>query len=482
MGVAARSGPATAYVPRRPERTLLHEVVARELPAFVGRAHEHGRRIPPFVERTFRDYLACGDPARGFVRLRCRRCGCERALAFSCKRRGVCPSCNGRRMADVAADLVDFVLPTVAVRQWVLTLPFSLRYRLAYDRTLIGPVLGAFVRALFRSIRRRVRDRYGVGDARCGAVTFVQRFGGALNLNVHFHTLALEGAYKVWPAEGRLRWLPLPAPTDGDVREVLADSALRIARQLRRAGIVGVDDGTDPDDPLSSGDPLLATLYAAAVQGRTALGAGAGQATPRLASGGFRRPAAKPAVPLCAVGHGMSLHAAVRVAASDRRRLERVCRYTARPPLALERLSRTGQGRLAYEMRHPWRDGTTHVVFDGAELLARLAALIPPPRQHQVRYHGILAPAAAWRDRVVPGRPARAGDAEVSAERGPTNRRGRRRWAELLRRIFAVDASLCPRCHTPMQQIAAIVTERVAAKILANLGANERAPPRAAPA
>jgi hypothetical protein len=103
----------------------------------------------------------------------------------------------------------------------------------------------------------------------------------------------------------------------------------------------------------------------------------------------------------------MSLHADVAVPARDRKRLERLCRYVARPPLALDRLEAMPDGRLAYRLKTPWRDGTTHVLMERHELLERLAPLIPPPRAHQVRYHGVLAPCASGRDRVVPGRTRR---------------------------------------------------------------------------
>ena len=85
------------------------------------------------------------------------------------------------------AWLVDRVLPEVPVRQWVLTLPFALRYRLAYDAELTAAVQCEFLCAVFAALRRRARRVCGVPRGQCGAVVFVQRFGDALNLNVHFH-------------------------------------------------------------------------------------------------------------------------------------------------------------------------------------------------------------------------------------------------------------------------------------------------------
>jgi len=105
--------------------------------------------------------------------------------------------------------------------------------------------------------------------------------------------------------------------------------------------------------------------------------------------------------PRCVRQGGMSLHADVAVPARDRQRLARLCRYVARPPLALGRLEAMADGRLAYRLKTPWRDGTTRVVMERRELLERLAPLIPPPRAHQVRYHGLLAPCASGRARVV---------------------------------------------------------------------------------
>ena len=117
-------------------------------------------------------------------------------VAFSCKRRGFCPSCTARRMSDIAAHLVEEVLPEVPIRQWVCSLPWRLRTALAYDRGLCADVLDAFVSSLTRSLRRRAKKHLGLRsmeDALTDAVTFVQRTDSALRPNVHAHTLALDG-------------------------------------------------------------------------------------------------------------------------------------------------------------------------------------------------------------------------------------------------------------------------------------------------
>jgi len=136
-------------------------------------------------------HLACA------VRLVCKGCGEELLVAFSCKKRGFCPSCVGRRMSDVAAHLVDEVFPEeVPMRQWVCSLPWALRYVLGYDRKLCADVLRAFISTLKQCLRRRAKREFGlrsVSEAQVGAVTVVQRSDSALRLNVHFHTLAADG-------------------------------------------------------------------------------------------------------------------------------------------------------------------------------------------------------------------------------------------------------------------------------------------------
>jgi hypothetical protein len=377
-------------------------------------------------------------------------------------------------MNEVAQHLTDKVLPPVATRQWVLTLPYSLRYRLAYDRKLVGPVLGAFIKSVFASHRRRAKKRYAIArhvNLQPGAVTLIQRFGGAINLNVHFHTLVLDGLYAIDHKAGTIDFLPLPAPTHEEVLAVLTDTAQRIARVLEARGL-GDDRALDEADPLARDNPLLARLYAASVQGRVPDGERAGQRTARFgrtveATGAGT---STPSSARSAVAAGMSLHAGVFVPGSDRKRLARICRYTARPAVAVERLEELTDGRLAYALRTPWHDGTTHVVFEPKELMARLAAQIPPPRAHQLRYHGILAPAAAYRDKVVPQR-----GRETEPNKSPVPATARPRWAVLLRNTFAVDSLQCPRCGGRMRPVAVVTAAAAIETTLARL-AHPRGP------
>jgi len=185
---AAGAPLGSGYRRREPEKSVLHAIVRDHLETFLAEPLQHdGDGYPVFLEREFRRYLDCGLLARGFARLRCPKCRFERLVAFSCKGR-LCPSCTGRRMADIAASLVDDLLPEAPYRQWVLTFPWSLRFRLAVDRALFGKLLGVFLRTVFAWQRQRGRA-LGIRTGHTGAVSFVQRFGGALNLNPHIHSL-----------------------------------------------------------------------------------------------------------------------------------------------------------------------------------------------------------------------------------------------------------------------------------------------------
>src|SRR5262245_3485734 len=131
-------------------------------------------------------------------------------------------------MAEHAATLVDHLLPQVPVRQWMLTLPYCLRYRLAWDHALCRAVLGVFARTLLAFYARTARAR-GIPAGQTGTVTVIQRFGSGLQLNVHFHTLVLDGVFNQ-PRPGPLVFHPAPPPSDDDVAHVLATARARDRR------------------------------------------------------------------------------------------------------------------------------------------------------------------------------------------------------------------------------------------------------------
>ena len=225
-------------------------------------------------------------------------------------------------------------------------------------------------------------------------------------------------------AAGPITFHPLPDLTAADVADVLAAIAPGVARLLARRGLTD-DEGVSAPDAWAEEAPELAGLAAASVQGVAALGRRAGAAVRRL--GEPVDEDETPGLGRChARQHGFDLHARLVVPAGQRERLERVCRYVLRPPVAQERLSLTGTGQVVLELRHRWRDGTTQLLFDPVELLERLAVLVPRPRVNLILYHGVLAPRAAWRSQVVPrasspdpvapvARDAESGPADTSA-------------------------------------------------------------------
>jgi hypothetical protein len=381
-------------------------------------------------------------------------------------------------MADSAAHLVDRVFPEVPIRQWVLSLPFALRYRLAYDARLVRDVLHIFVQAVFGSLRRRTGFATSNRKIRCGAVSFVQRFGDALNLNIHFHMLALDGVYAE-DKKGCVCFRPAPPPSDAEVARVTERIQRRIARLLERRGL-GPQADRDESDSLRQSQPLLAELYGASVSGRAATGPRAGRRIAKVGDVIDLEDIAVPSGPRCATIAGFSVHANVCVPAHDRMRLERLCRYAGRPPVATERLSPLPDGRLLYRLKRRWRDGTTHMIFEPLELVEKLAALVPPPRFNLVRYNGILAPSAAWRPLVIPESeisdplthpncPARM--QLVSPDSGNSRNKSRCRprnytWAELMRRVWSIDVLQCPRCGGRMRILAAIHSSEAVRKIL----------------
>ena len=206
-------GPAAAdaqskpklYNPRHPERTLLYQTIAEHFETwhelassgqFDGQGDHHTPK--PYVRQAFRKYLECGIFAHGFARARCDDCGHDYFVAYSCKGRGVCPSCNTRRMVETAAHLTDHVFPRLPVRQWVLSVPKRLRYFMQRDGAVLNMVLRIFLRVIAQSLQTHSPGVAQVDKAalHIGAIAFIHRFGSSLNGHVHFHVCVVDGVFE----------------------------------------------------------------------------------------------------------------------------------------------------------------------------------------------------------------------------------------------------------------------------------------------
>ena len=412
----APGGAPVRYERHRPEQTTLYCLVQQHAASFIAHTEAStGAELPRFIKAEpgpkqssglfvpsegpghwpgaackveFEAFLECGILAHGFLRLRCGECGHDKPLAFSCKRRGFFPSCGARRMSQTAAHLVDRVIPHVPVRQWVLSLPIPLRVLLAAQPGLVTPVL----QVVQRLVTRHLLDAAGLeaDEGQGGAVTLIQRFGSAANLNIHLHCLVLDGVYRR-AADGSPAFIEAASPTDDELHALLQTVIARLMKLLTRRGVLVEEMGqTWLAEPHADGEEArtLRPLQAAAVTYRIAFGPRVGQKVLTLRGAVPREATARQ--PLCADIDGFSLHAAVRVEDHDRKRLEQLCRYITRPALSDERVQLNAAGQVELKLKTPWRDGTTHLVMSPLEFMQRLAA-----RATEGRPSGTRAAAAA---------------------------------------------------------------------------------------
>ena len=369
-------------------------------------------------------------------------------------------------MAESAALLVDEVFPEQAVRQWVLSFPYPLRFLFATRPEVMTGVLGIVYRCIATHLIKKTG--FTRKTAQTGAVTLIQRFGSALNLNVHLHMLFLDGVYVERP-DGSLRFRWVRAPTSAELAGLTQALARRIGRFLERQGLLE----RDAENSYLAGDELeagaMGQLLSSSITYRIAVGPQQGRKVFTLQT-----------LPACdqafddGVGKvaGFSLHAGVAARADERQRLERLCRYISRPAISEKRLSLTPNGNVRYQLKTPYLDGTTHIIFEPLDFIARLAALVPKPRVNLTRFHGVFAPNSKYRARVTPAKRGRGGQPATTAdpeERTPAEHRAAMTWAQRLKRVFGIDIESCAACGGAMRIIACIEDPGVIEKILTHL-------------
>jgi hypothetical protein len=271
-----------------------------------------------------------------------------------------------------------------------------------------------------------------------------------------FPSPSTEGCWDKWCASS---WTP---STDGIGA---GRASKRILRFLQRRKVITLvtapGDGEVTvvgDETMGEKDPLLAKLLAAA----TATPAGpANKRKPlRIVLDPDECPVGKGS--LCAQTQGFNLHAQTKVAANDTQGRLVLCKYILRPPLANDRLKILDDGNVRIQLKKHWSDGTTSVDLEPLAFIARLAALVPPPKRHLTRYFGVLSSHAASRKEVVP---ALEEPASTDDKGKPAGKSKYIPWAELLKKSFGFEV-VCQKCHSPLRLIALIQNQGIAKKIL----------------
>lgn len=504
---------------------MLYGIVQEHLATFLAHVREQCEApLPRYVEDAFRSFLGCGLFSRGFCRCHCDACGEDILVAFSCKNR-VCPSCGARRMANLAAHLTDRVLPNVPIRQWVLSLPFELSALCARR----PEALTAMGRMFYETVAGEQKRRLELSGAETGAVNFPQRFGSSLNVHVHYHTLVADGVFV--PDGQAVRFHEAPPPTREQIESVARRVRDRAVRWLGRHGHLDLRGPEERSNEPQCAAPLDACLQLALSGGTLLAHPAAPDVTDRDAQD-FERSDRR----CWAACEGFDVECAARVGRDEDERRERLVRYCARPPLSLDRVELLPDGRIGYRLKTP-RKGRTHRVMTPIEFLARISAIVPPPRYPLVRYHGVFGPRSRWRALVVPRpRPRRSAAQSLACpppaspsprtpsatgprprdllDRAPPPRppepppatpvyllpnviavrhwdrllegellanEPRVDWATLMRRTFGFDVTVCPNCHGRMRVLSAITDAAVARRILDHLGVPSDAP-KTAPA
>jgi hypothetical protein len=225
----------------------------------------------------------------------------------------------------------------------------------------------------------------------------------------------------------------MKAPTSAELTHLVHTIARRVGCFLERQGLLE----RDVENSYLSGEAVEAgpmdLLLGHSITYRIVVGPRAGrkvftlQTLPSCAEP-FDDPVGKVA--------GFSLHAGVAARADQRKKLERLCRYIARPAVSEKRLSLTASGNVRYQLKTPYRDGTTHVIFEPLDFIARLAALVPRPRVNLTRFHGVFAPNSQYRARLTPARRGKGNKAKAAdggQEQTPAEQRVAMTWAQRLK-------------------------------------------------
>lgn len=467
----------TKYQRRCPELTPCFKIINEHLDSFIQARQLENRPLPQYVIDEFEAFLKCGILAYGFLRLKCNCCSEEKIVAFSCKKRGFCPSCCAKRQCETAAHLVDNVLPLAPYRQMVLSFPIPLRYWLHTNKKLFSKIHSIAIKEMHRYYINKAKFQ-GIKNPCPGSISFTQRAGSAANLNPHLHVLLLDGVYT--EVDGTVRFRNIDTITDDEVAWLCENISKKVMKHLTKEGYLDKDGEMVQSpmmDELFQDNESIATAAYASTYGKIAFGENAGKYVTKIGSGfGYLEEIPLAKGKLCYSVNGFSLHCNTKTNTHARDRLQKLIEYIARGPLSNERLEITNKAKVLLKLKSPRRDGTSHLLLTPHEFLEKLAAIIPPPKSHLVRWGGVFAANSPLRKKIVLVPDEKKGfDFHATG-----NKRVNKSWSQMLARVFKIEVLKCE-CGGDLAALGAIRDSKEIIRYLKHVNLEYHPPPRGPP-
>ncbi len=479
------------YERHTPEKTVLYQSLARSWPGIVRDYNAFDEKIPKHVLSEFDRYFRCGILQHGFVRLKCSKCELERVTAYSCKTRGVCFSCNARRMDQTAERIEEEVWPQVNARQWVLSFPFQVRHWLSKDTELLKAVNLNVCKEITsfyeQNVSSQINDSfhyYSQKEVATGAISFVQFFNSALNLTPHLHIIFMDGGWV--KGKSGFEFVPVKGFRSESMIDVIHGIISRLTQVFKDFGYVTKEGDVSPEEPELSEDvplpfkPRAPKAYRK--RGSSALATGYQAPDPNVLT----------IKDWCNLHFKyFSLHAGVAIKGTDRFALKKLIRYTSRSAVSPSRLSYVDpqnpeESSVKLTLKKAWRDGTSELVFTQDAFAEKMATLVPPTWFNLTRYFGLFAPGHAWRDFIVPGnKRKKKHQCEIDLQMPATKSKSSScrapgeywiPWAELMSKTFGIDPLVCE-CGSKMVVQECVTDGSGIAAMMVKMGLSATPPP-----
>jgi hypothetical protein len=404
---------SSVYKPRNPKTSRYYQCVSDHFEMLESVWEERYERqygfFRPWIKNVIYRYLDCGDLHCGFARVKCKGCGHEYLLAFSCKRRHFCPSCHQKRVIEFGEWLCADVLKFVPHRQWVFSIPKRLRIYFMFDRKL----LPKFSRCVWKVLSTYLKKSTSDDSATPGAVISVQTFGDFQNFNPHLHIIATDGCFS-----GNDLFQVGYSPNPKDLEELFRYEILKMLKKEEKITDVVIEN-------------MLSWHHS-----------------------------------------GFNIYCGPTIWPHDEDALENPARYIVRASFSQERMtyipadqSPEGEARVIYQSK----DGTTTKTFHALDWLARLTTHIPNKNEQMARYYGFYSN----KSRGMRKKAENAEELPALIHTDPGRKQFRRNRARLIQKIYEVDPLTCPKCNDEMKIIAFIEQPLIIKKILKHLNLRE---------